>query len=50
MANGTKYKVSAANSTRRGPELWVEAVEPVDGSTNNGFTGKGRRNVSYTSG
>ncbi|MEU9314861.1 hypothetical protein [Streptomyces sp. NPDC048295] len=42
--------MSAANSTRHGPELWVEAVESVDGSTNNGLTGQGRRNVSYTSG
>ncbi|MGW2088328.1 hypothetical protein [Streptomyces sp. NPDC001880] len=50
MTNGTKYKVSAADSTRHGPELWVEAVESIDGSTNNGFTGKGRRNVPYTSG
>ncbi|MFJ7222957.1 hypothetical protein [Streptomyces sp. NPDC098090] len=42
--------MSAANSTRHGPELWVEAVESVGGGTSNGFTGQGRRNVSYTSG
>ncbi|MGW1409689.1 hypothetical protein [Streptomyces sp. NPDC002403] len=50
MANGKKYKVSAANSTRRGPELWVEAVESIGGGTNNGLTGKGRLDVTYTSG
>ncbi|MCX4734324.1 hypothetical protein [Streptomyces sp. NBC_01363] len=41
--------MTAANTTLRGPCLWVETVESIDGSTNNGFTGK-VRNVSYTSG
>lgn len=35
---------------RRSPESWVAAVESIDGGTNDGFLGKGRRNASYTSG
>lgn len=35
---------------RRSPESWVEAVESIDGGTNNGSLGKGRRSAFYTSG
>ncbi|MFF4661937.1 hypothetical protein [Streptomyces sp. NPDC001282] len=46
LANGTKYTVTAADSTWRGPYFWVEKVESTNGAAN-GFIGK-FRNVSYS--
>ncbi|MFB6813124.1 hypothetical protein ACFCV8_01055 [Streptomyces sp. NPDC056347] len=46
--DGTKYTVSAADSTWRGPYFWVEKVESTTG-TANGFIGK-FRNISYRAG
>ncbi|MEU2134723.1 hypothetical protein [Streptomyces sp. NPDC018352] len=48
-ANGTKYTVTAADSTWRGTYFWAEKTESIDGSTNNGFNGM-IRNLTYASG
>ncbi|MFE2934951.1 hypothetical protein [Streptomyces sp. NPDC059278] len=48
-ASGTKYTVTAADSTWRGGYFWVEKVEAIDSSTTNSFNGM-VRNVTYASG